>query len=601
MKSPIALAIRFLQDMGERCRISIDRDVKTLTERVEAEGDSFLTITLPTFGKDFLEALDQGRIAPHHFVGFRRRCGLPAFLQGFLGLVFDSDTGVLAATPSVEAIRSIHRLTAMFAKIERPCVDHRIRSAMEEYVSTDEQVARASRTIQADAWVEFRDASRVLFGRLFTPIDLAVFRGELIPKHGPGATAEKLSANAKYSQLQWSERLEQYFPAGEYLFPNWGWYHQLQDVTMLAPRDEMPVRVISVPKTQKTPRIIAIEPTWQQYCQQALKEALYEGVERIDTLRTLIGFQDQVPNQVLAKRGSLDGSLATLDLSEASDRVSVRHVEVLLGDYPHLLGAVFACRSSKADVPGHGTIDLAKFASMGSALCFPVEAMVFLTIVFIGIARAEHTSVTRSLVREFVSQVRVFGDDIIVPSHTMQSVTQTLEAYGLKVNRRKSFGTGRFRESCGGDFYAGEWVTPIRLRQDLPQSRRDAEAIAATVAMRNQLFVAGYEKSVEYLDEILKRVLPVYPELPVGHSAMGRWTYQPVMAGKTCERLHKPLIKACVLEARIPRDPLEDHGALMKFFLRRGAMPSSDRKHLEHAGRPVSVDIKTRWVDLTVR
>jgi len=126
----------------------------------------------------------------------------------------------------------------------------------------------------------------------------------------------------------------------------------------------------------------------------------------------------------------MNGNLATLDLSEASDRVSNQHVRLLVKNHRALREAVDATRSRKADVLGK-TIRLAKFASMGSALCFPFEALVFATIVFVGIERELNRQLTQKDIESFYGRVRVYGDDIIVPVEYVESVVRELEALGF--------------------------------------------------------------------------------------------------------------------------------------------------------------------------
>jgi hypothetical protein len=398
--------------------------------------------------------------------------------------------------------------------------------------------------------------------------------------------------------MHWTQRLDQYFPVLDFLLPNQRYWEVLDSVNIVEPGDEMPVRVITVPKTLKTPRIIAIEPACMQYAQQALMEVIVEGIERDELLSPLIGFTDQIPNQEMARRGSLDGTLATLDLSEASDRVSNRHVIALTALHPHLAGAVQACRSTKADVPGYGVVPLAKFASMGSALCFPFEAMVFTTIVVMSIAQQLNTPVTAKLVKSLAGRVRVYGDDIIVPVEFAPGVIASLEGFGLRVNRHKSFTDGNFRESCGGDFFMGARVTPVRVRKLLPQSRAHVLEIVSAVSLRNQLFAIGCEGSVAWLDRLVGRLLPIYPEVPVGSPALGRHVHGPISGDvRTSRTLHTPVFKGCVVSAEIPVSNLEDHGALMKFFLNRSDEPL-ERDSFRRAGRPSSVRITTRWVSL---
>ena len=598
MKSLIAFLQEALHDMESWCHISTALDVKTIQSRVEHEGLSFLTITLPSFGKDLQKGLDQGKISHDLFQGFHWTGGLPTFLSGFLGLVFDHQTGLLLEKPSIDAIRAIHQITSMFGKIELPCSESRNARAIDNYLQCEQEVRASDRSLDPRRAEEYKRAGRALFASLFTTLDRKVYDGELVPRHGPGATADRLSGNRKFEQTEWPLRLERYFPAGEFILPNWRWHSELDGVDFLEPRDERPVRVTLVPKTLKTPRVIAIEPAAMQYCQQALMEVFVEGIEEDDFLSPFIGFTDQVPNRELAREGSLYGNLATLDLSEASDRVSNQHVRALLSNHPHLRGAVEACRSRKADVPGHGVIRLAKFASMGSALCFPVEAMVFLTIIFASIGRELNMPVTRKLISSFRGKVRVYGDDIIVPVDMMEPVAAGLEAFGLRVNSSKSFGTGRFRESCGGDYYEGVWITPVRVRSLFPRQLTQVTEIVSTVSLRNQLWETQlYPQAVAWLDRWLAGVLPHYPEVEPSSSVLGRHTWNP-LGEFMCTRLQVPLVRGLVVKSILPASKLDGMGALVKYFLKRGETPFGEEDHLIRAGRPVSVDIKTRKAPL---
>jgi len=169
-------------------------------------------------------------------------------------------------------------------------------------------------------------------------MDHLVLNADLRPKHGPGKTADRLLGNEKYDNRTWHRRLEEnFFPSVEFMLPNAGFHDILNDVDFLEPEAEMPVKVVSVPKTLKTPRIIAIEPTCVQYAQQALMEMFVDQLEKSNYLQGSIGFTDQKPNQEFAQAGSVDGSLATIDLSEASDRVSNLLVKRLFACFPRLI------------------------------------------------------------------------------------------------------------------------------------------------------------------------------------------------------------------------------------------------------------------------
>jgi len=594
LKSLMSLVQDVLNEMGTWCRISTIRDCKTITERVEEEGLSFLTITLPNFAADLQKGLEQGKVDSQLFQGFRRgRGGLPLFLGGFLGLIFDQTSGVLVDDPSVDAIRAIRQICLMCGKLAMPCTPKRVMKAIDGYINCEKEVKDNDARLISHTKENFSRVSSLLWADILSQVDKHVYDGNVIPKHGPGATADKLKGNRKFSQHEWPRRLEEYFPAGEFLFPNWR-YYDANRLHYLEPGAERPVKVITVPKTLKTPRIIAVEPTAMQYVQQGIMEILVDAVSHSDNMGRIVGFDDQGPNQSMASEGSRLGHLATLDLSEASDRVSNQHVRLLLKNHPHLARAVDACRSRKADVPGHGVVRLAKFASMGSALTFPIEAIVFTTIIFMGIEEGLERRLTRKDIKSFVGKVRVYGDDIIVPVDFVHHVIRMLHTFGYKVNTDKSFWTGKFRESCGKEFYDGHDVSIVRVRQQIPASRADVKEIISTVSLRNQLYHAGLWGTTRELDQWLGRIIPfpaVLPESPV----LGRHSFLGFDTERMCPRLHKPLVKGIVVSSRIPHSPVEGSDALLKVFLKRGDLPFADREHLRRSGRPRSVDIKTRW------
>jgi len=439
--------------------------------------------------------------------------------------------------------------------------------------------------------------SGLLFGSLLHESQLDIALGSIVPKHGPGKTADKVVGNNKFIVKTWTRRLEEnFFPSADFIIPNYGFSDDLLDVTYLEPGDEPPVSVVCVPKTLKTPRIIAMEPAHMQYAQQALMELLVSKLEASKVLGRMIGFLDQTPNQELARIGSKTGNYATLDLSEASDRVSLRLVTHLLLNVPVLSRAVMSCRSKAASVPGFGVLPLAKFASMGSALCFPIEAMVFLAIVFVGIQKELKRPLVSKDLKMFHGNVRIFGDDIVIPSIYVPSVIESLETFGLKVNTTKSFWTGKFRESCGGEFYDGTSVKPVRLTMLPPNHRQQASEFVAFASQRNQLYELGCWDTVRHIDNVIGGLAP-FPVVGRDSQAIGRISFlSSYDVGKQCPRLFKPLVKALTVVSKIPKSPLGGYGALMKFFLKRGEQPIFSKDHLSFAGRPRSVDTRLRWV-----
>jgi hypothetical protein len=594
VKSLMLLAREVLNDLGTWCHVSTTRDFKTVERRFEHEGLSFLTITLSNFASDFQKSLEQGYVGPSDFLGFKKSGSLPAFMQGFFDLVFERSSGRLIDSPDPTAVWAIRQFCLLFHKINLDCSDERVEKAVAGYVNCEKEVRAHDRSFHI--WKkDFERISRMLWSGVLEKTNNRVYKLDFIPKHGPGAVVDKLFGNEKYMLTTWTDRLEKAsIHMSENVFSSYSEYlANFESLDFLEPGAEMPVKVITVPKTLKTPRIIAVEPSYMQYVQQGILSILVDEFRRDDNAANFVCFDSQVPNQVLAMESSLDGSLATLDLSEASDRVSNQHVRSLLRHYPFAFEAVDACRSRKADVPGHGVIRLAKFASMGSALCFPFESLVFATIVFLGIEQKLNRPLTVKDIKSFYGRVRVYGDDIIVPVEYVDSVVGSLESFGMKVNRNKSFWNGKFRESCGKDFYDGHDVTVTRVRSLIPSRPTDSREIISTVSLRNQLFHAGLWGAARYLDSVLERLIP----FPIGEDTspgLVRSSYLSYCAERYDDTLHRPLVKAMVVHIRKQASPLSEYGALTKCLTHRGEPRAKD--HLEFAGRPTAVDIKRRWV-----
>jgi len=457
-----------------------------------------LTITLPNFAKALEKGLSDGIWPRHDALGFKYVGGLPAFLRGFLTLVFHP-SGIILDSPSTDAIFAIRQFCLLSQKVDRDPSPVRVKAAIDGYLNT-EVVLGMSNWVETDPVPQkVRKAFVSLYSDLLSNLDRKIREFELIPNHGPGSTSDGLTPYQKWDLTYWPDRLNQVFPY---------WRYSQNTIVSWESRDyqsieqEIPVKVITVPKTQKGPRIIAMEPATVQYAQQALKREIYEAVEASD-LSLLIGFTDQSRNQALAQKASVLGDLATLDLSEASDRVSWKIVQFLFQGWPNLLDFLDATRSRTANVSGE-VIHLEKFASMGSALTFPVEAMIFTAI---AVARVWEADGRPSRVSSLAGRVSVYGDDIVIPAHMADGVISDLEILDFKVNRNKSFWTGLFRESCGTDWYAGTDVSVIRLRADVPTSRRDATLISKLTDFRNRAYHSGLWRLVRSADFMLDEVI----------------------------------------------------------------------------------------------
>ena len=581
-----------------------------MSRRIEEEGIGFLAITLPSLAEALEEGLRTGTFSLTGITGFASRAGLPLMLGGFLRQIFDTKGRILDA-PSVAAISSIRQICLMWKKIRLPCSNERRIAAIEAYIKADQEIPERDTFYSEHSALgkAFTFVASVIWGEVLGALDLSSERRDLIPRHGPGTTAEKIRGNSKYRLSTWHERLDLYFPFDQFgvVNPSWLAEEGLIPVTYRSPGDEDPVRVILVPKTLKGPRVIAAEPVCMQYAQQALLSPLVKALETHHLTSGHIGFTDQTVNQRLALANSKSGFLGTLDLKEASDRVPLWGVVDMLRVVPHFLEALLACRSTTSKLPDGGIIRLKKFASMGSATCFPVEAMFFYTVIIAGLLVSRMLPLRRSSVLKILRNVYVYGDDILVPAHEVEAVISSLEAFGLKVNSKKSFWTGKFRESCGMDAYNGERVTPVYVRSTCPMTAADAQSVLSWVSLANQLYFAGLWGASNYVRKEVEKILGPLPSVHREAGCLGWHSVRNTMSIDGWDRsLQKPMVRSYRTRTVWRDDQLSEHSALMKCLLPSETNSEGplghlfprerDARHLERSVRSVALSTKRRWV-----
>lgn len=212
-------------------------------------------------------------------------------------------------------------------------------------------------------------------------------------------------------------------------------------------------RLTTVPKNEDTERTIAIEPSGNMTLQLAVGEYI------TDVLRSIgLDIRYQQPlNKLLACRGSIDDSLATIDMKSASDMFSPELVRRLV---PHgLYDTMMRLRSPVTNLPSGKQVKLNMISTMGNGFTFPLMTLIFVALVYA--VRLKMGGRANWLDWR---NTGIFGDDIIVPSGESELLINQLEACGFIVNRDKSYLSGPFRESCGGDYYEGRDVTPVYIK-----------------------------------------------------------------------------------------------------------------------------------------
>lgn len=254
MKSLYDLGSALLDDLGRICSVETARDLETIRSRAQHEGVSFFTISLANFGDDFERSLELGLVDSTRFVGWRRRGCLPAFLQGFTSRVFGAK-GVLYDKPDVTAIHAVRQVTRFFKKVRIDCSPERTKRAFEKFAKTESEFSELC-GLDPHRLHHFGDVCDHIWLHVFGADEFNSFA--TVPKHGPGATAERVKGNRKYSHPIWYERLERIFPFTEFLFSSLNQLdcprNGLTAVKLVDEAHEKPVRVIGVPKTLKTDR-----------------------------------------------------------------------------------------------------------------------------------------------------------------------------------------------------------------------------------------------------------------------------------------------------------------------------------------------------------
>lgn len=245
-------------------------------------------------------------------------------------------------------------------------------------------------------------------------------------------------------------------------------------------------RLTTVPKDDKTDRAICIEPSLNMFAQQAVRARL----ERILKSRCNIDLADQQDIQRdMARKGSVTGKFCTVDLSSASDTISLSFARWLLP--PRLFDILETVRAPFCEVEGEWT-EVHMISSMGNATTFPLETLIFWALT----RSVMHSMNIKCVAWGEGRNIGVFGDDIIAPNQCFGLLCEVLCAAGFIPNVQKSFHIGQFRESCGGDFLHGVQVTPVRLKGDLSLRTELFSAI-------NRLIVWSTEHGI-----ILRRTIP---------------------------------------------------------------------------------------------
>lgn len=281
---------------------------------------------------------------------------------------------------------------------------------------------------------------------------------------GPGAS---LCANGEdFYTKHFSSRLsatspELYSLYNEYCcwYPNWVEAELARYFNFGPPQITLGNSLSFVRKTRDISRSICTEPSLNLWLQLGLGEIIG------DRLKSAFGIDLKTQpdrNRRLAFVGSVNGSVATIDLESASDSMSLGMCSTFLPEY--LFDILMQIRSPRSKI-GADWVTLYMVSTMGNGSTFPLQTAIFACVVD-AVARWHrcHLNIDENW--------GVFGDDIICPTELSVDVCRLLTLLGFRVNASKSYFVGPFRESCGADFYSGVNVRGVYLKSLVTQESR---------------------------------------------------------------------------------------------------------------------------------
>lgn len=503
----------------------LSKDLMHCRARFDDEGFGFLSITLPRVGKALDRALELGRFELPRGLSRDRDTALPIMFGSLFELVFRQD-GTLLDHPDVIAIKQLRQILFFGYRYALPYTQEQQNAVLDSFKATEEEI---SQLVFGEHAIRILDEARDFVLRSLYGFDPK----DILPRHGPGAVATGERGELKWTFARLYDSIHQFYPYYDYfvvgraseLADRRKWYFSLER------RKSGTAKVVLVPKDSRGPRLISCEPLEYQYIQQGLGRAIVAHLSTSKWTRGNVNFHDQSINQRLAIDSSVDQRLCTIDMKDASDRVSLQLVRYLFPE--EVFRALLATRSTATVLPNGETVSLDKFAPMGSALCFPVEALCFWAI-----CSAVVRQVTGCTATWAANAVKVYGDDIICPSYVFDDVVRALSSVGCKVNEDKCFVNGKFRESCGVDAYDGIDVTPTKIRTVWSGNPRDAGCYASFLAYANDFKNRGYHHAATYIYDCVESV---YGKVPYG-TARSSYPCREISCPDTAELLNEALV-----------------------------------------------------------
>jgi hypothetical protein len=615
------------------------RDFERLSRCLDSQGTELFTIQLPSISKHFDKCLESGHWLGTSLPLTRRRgpnSSIPRLFWGLYSRIFE-DNGVLRSKPDITAILYLRTILNFAKKYKGDCNESRTYKTVQDFYRLEDSLPTptllwAEREIdlhRADIcdYRSYRynssDGERYdLFGDNICPrplgklLDVGQQVADLLatelgpfdplewtPKHGPGAVSDLRRGQYKYNVPNWSKRLSTVFPLEDFAFANyssWADWVAFGD-TQILNEVEHYSKLIKAPKTQKGPRLIASEPVAHQWCQQIIWN-FFDNRYQDSLMGRFVHFRDQSFNQEAARRASRTGASWTVDLSSASDCVTLRLVERVFRRNTTLLRAFHSSRTryvrQRIDKTCPEYWELRKFSTQGSACTFPLESHIFLCLCIAAVLYERNLKCTSKNVRSLEGQIYVYGDDIIIPRDAGKALHTLLSYFNFKVNRSKTFEKGIFRESCGSENVGGHCVTPAYILREYDAKK--PETVVSTIEASNNFHRKGFWVTARWLHKTVQQDF----NFPVVGLSSGYPSFKSFVSGlflnnpltRNNPDLHQDDVKVHSIENRCIKTSEEGWGPLLQYFTER---PDPDKIWESGAVVKRSLRIKKRWVPIS--
>lgn len=473
--------------------LSIDSSTATyIMKRLRNEGVAFAAVTLPALSKVVLLGIEIGNFYRAKsilaFTSIAEKGRSLRFFRSLLGKLFCLKTGNLLVNPDPFALYALRTLCEYVYKLAIRMDDHEHIEQTKKFVSHDE-------TFEANIDWPFVDILRCQLETSHKNLFDNHYDIEQVLRAFPISPGPGTYAFADPRWYLWKStyrvRSDQKY-VGDVCFAKRRSFSKRHSNSRFVQKtkkeqESLISEILFVPKDSRGPRTIVREPRTNLLFQMSFFHWFTRYLQRKTHGR--VNFTSQEVNRGIAKQASIDKKYSTIDLKNASDSVSYKVICTLFRHSPVIMKFLRDYRTKYVFLgkdnpnPIHR---LRKLSGMGAGFTFPM--MSFLAHHTLSTDYSKFFGVPYAVAS---SKIFTFGDDICVPTIYRSRAETALTRVGLVVNQQKSYSSGPFRESCGGDYLHGNDVAPPRLKL----------SSSGITTKKNQIF---YEsgKFVEHINEL---------------------------------------------------------------------------------------------------